>query len=320
MNVLLRQRQRRQRMLESPPMRSHASPRCKISWSRRQPTLHAVKLKPRHLGHQCTKLEKQRAEAERKIATLDSQTRQQQARIAELEVDLHHWWQQTQLVESERDALRSSWSWRITRPMRLMAGLAKERMPISSNRDQDGADRPPSIVQRPLAGAMRLVLQDPTLAYRINQHVPQYPAAHRRLLAVARRHGLMPPSPVAISETISNDGDSVTIPKLDPRVFPTGPTLPEAYLFPPRLGIELPWIRFVGHVEGHYSLAIVNRGLAGALEQLAPGRLEFIPYHGKPYGSLPKLPDAQGRLLGFSPATCLRRPQAEQFPSSTTTP
>jgi glycosyltransferase involved in cell wall biosynthesis/SAM-dependent methyltransferase len=49
------------------------------------------------------------------------------------------------------------------------------------------------------------------------------------------------------------------------------------------------YIRITGHIEGYYSLAIVNRGLASAIAHVRPGKLSFVPYHGKPYSSMPNI-------------------------------
>lgn len=66
-----------------------------------------------------------------------------------------------------------------------------------------------------------------------------------------------------------------------PRVA-RAPTL----LAPPTGLAQLQW-RLTGHLEGHYSLAEVNRALARALESLTGGGLQFVPWHGQRY-----VPDA----------------------------
>lgn len=43
--------------------------------------------------------------------------------------------------------------------------------------------------------------------------------------------------------------------------------------------------------------AIVNRGLAGALERVNPRHLSFVPYHGQPYAEAPNLPAEQDAPL-----------------------
>lgn len=92
-------------------------------------------------------------------------------------------------------------------------------------------------------------------------------------------------------------GFDASRPLMHRAVLPAQPEIPDALLLP-AADSRSPWVRLVGHVEGHYSMAIVNRGLAVALEQLTGQRLSFVPYHGKPYIQAPSLTDAQQTLLG----------------------
>lgn len=92
--------------------------------------------------------------------------------------------------------------------------------------------------------------------------------------------------------------------RLHPRVLPTYPTIPEATLLKEVGCVSPRWVRLTGHVEGHYSLAIVNRGLAGSLERINQQLLSFVPYHGRPYAEVPSLPPEQDALLHAA----LRRP------------
>lgn len=65
--------------------------------------------------------------------------------------------------------------------------------------------------------------------------------------------------------------------------------------------------RLVGHVEGHYSLAMVNRGLALGLADLAPGQVQLVAYHGQAYTAGNDMPTQElariGALLSQVPAT-----------------
>lgn len=66
------------------------------------------------------------------------------------------------------------------------------------------------------------------------------------------------------------------------KVMPLSPLLPESLrLFEGNRKVN-PWVRFIGHIEGHYSLAIVNRGLATSFEGNG-GKIQFIPFHGEKY-------------------------------------
>jgi FkbM family methyltransferase len=77
------------------------------------------------------------------------------------------------------------------------------------------------------------------------------------------------------------------------RLLPTWPTLPETLHLPEPKSHQIRWVRLTGHLEGHYSLAIVNRGLAGALERINQQHLSFVPFHGQPYNEIPNLPPEQ---------------------------
>ena len=70
------------------------------------------------------------------------------------------------------------------------------------------------------------------------------------------------------------------------------------------------WWRVTGHVEGHYSLAEVNRSLALELDSLSQGRLQFVPWHGKRYMPEPDQSTTQsGALTGMMRRTV---PQGER--------
>jgi len=56
-------------------------------------------------------------------------------------------------------------------------------------------------------------------------------------------------------------------------------------------------VRLTGHIEGHYSLAIVNRGLAMGLEDIQPGRVAFQPCHNMHYDKPTDLPAGQAETL-----------------------
>lgn len=63
-----------------------------------------------------------------------------------------------------------------------------------------------------------------------------------------------------------------------------GPPLPETSFW-----------RVLGHVEGHYSLAAVNRGLALALANALPQRVSWQAWNGEPYSAGNNLPNSQAQ-------------------------
>lgn len=119
---------------------------------------------------------------------------QWEAAKRELEATLHanhlHW----QLAETRQQnlaAVYSSWSWRVTAPLRLMGGLVLH--PVAAARV--GANKlvhySINKFQRPLSRLMAAVLRKPQLSYRINQVLLRYPALYQQLLDVARSRGVV---------------------------------------------------------------------------------------------------------------------------------
>ena len=66
--------------------------------------------------------------------------------------------------------------------------------------------------------------------------------------------------------------ESLRLPSTDPNHFPA-------------------WFRLTGHAEGHYSLAVVNRGLLHGLSQTHPGRVVLQPRDGESTTLSPQAPE-----------------------------
>lgn len=95
-------------------------------------------------------------------------------------------------LEAERNALRQSWSWRITAPVRSVGVVAIHATSRLRNATTHAAHLSINALQRPLAVMMRAVLRRPGLSYRLNQRLLRYPALHQQLLGVARSKGVIP--------------------------------------------------------------------------------------------------------------------------------
>ncbi len=117
---------------------------------------------------------------------------EQQARIDELGGNAHHWWLQACALETDRNAIRQSWSWRITMPVRWIGGLAIHGASALRRGANEVVRVSIDTFQRPLARLMRIVLNKPVLSDRINQILLRFPPLHQQLLAIAQHTGLMP--------------------------------------------------------------------------------------------------------------------------------
>lgn len=152
-------------------------------------------------------------------------------------------------------------------------------------------------VVRPAAlKTLGLVLHNPVLRNNANRMLRRFPGVHHRLKLFAQNRGLLlqsmaPPGMPSASFT------GVDYSRVSFAVYPKAPLLPEAlYLRDPSSSAGFDSVRMTGHIEGHYSLAIVNRGLGLALFDMLEGRLAFQPYHGKAYDDPVEIPERQQGL------------------------
>ena len=158
-------------------------------------------------------------------------------------VTASHELEQAEKFRSELDAVVNSLSWRLTRPLRLVAralrALKKKvaRHKLGGPEAKDAGPGHDSSVS--LEGSFQSLSHGPSK--------PRFTYWHENVLG---KHAL-------------------------------APRLLEAAQGGPEL-----WWRLTGHLEGHYSLAEVNRSLATELDQLSQGRLRFVPWHGQ--GFTPK--------------------------------
>jgi len=98
-------------------------------------------------------------------------------------------------LQAERDALRGSMSWRITEPLRW---VARPFMKAASRKDAPPRAGVPALL-RPLVVAMKRVLRDPQLSYRLNRRLMRFPALRAWLVGLSKRAGIYPGLPPSAS-------------------------------------------------------------------------------------------------------------------------
>ncbi len=129
-------------------------------------------------------------EAEARASEAEVRAGEAEARANELGGNSHYWWQQACGLETERDALRRSWSWRVTAPLRFSGGLLIH--PKSTLRHTANSAIRGGIVtfERPLSYLMAQVLRRPKLSQRVDLWLQQrYPHLRQQLVDVSVRHG-----------------------------------------------------------------------------------------------------------------------------------
>lgn len=182
-------------------------------------------------------------------------------------------------AEQQIDAMRNSSSWRLTAPLR------------------EGVTR---------AHAFKHDFRKTSIALltSVAARLPLLRRAAGLLTRALGIHGRLQPLLQAAAPTAADnplflgDAGNGDWPRPNPAALPLQPHWPQAALLPAP-GIDTPPVRLTGHIEGHYSLAIVNRGLALGLEEILPGGVAFQPCHGEPYATPTDLPAEQAAgLLG----------------------
>lgn len=135
-------------------------------------------------------------EHERRAMAAEALAHDRRKRIDELESSVHLWWRQACTLEKERNALKQSASWRLTAPLRFVAGLRGRCGRSLRTGVNVVIHRTINAARRPLSSLMAAVLRRPQLGRRINQWLMRYPALHQQLLGVARQSGVVPSSAV----------------------------------------------------------------------------------------------------------------------------
>lgn len=147
------------------------------------------------------------------------------------------------------------------------------------------------------ARSMRQVLENDSLRRPVNQFIRKFPRLHQHLKSFAQHRGLIQVVSVPAA-FIRPELKAGTLLKISPDVMPDRPRLPASlYLRVEAAALPFSQVRMTGHIEGHYSLAIINRGVAIALAEQVQGGLQFIPCHGEVYDNPIDIPANQKSIL-----------------------
>ena len=148
----------------------------------------AMKGQVAELEQRAAAAEDRAAAAEDRAAAAEDRAHEQQKRIDELGGSSHHWWQQACALETERNALRQSGSWRITAPLRFVAGLVFYSVSAVRNVGNRAFHNAINITERPLSSLMAKVLQRPQIRSPLSQWLRRtFPAVYDQLVDVALR-------------------------------------------------------------------------------------------------------------------------------------
>lgn len=234
----------------------------------------------------------QAREAANQASEAQNQASEAQAQAREAEEQAH-------ALQAMLTAVYSSTSWRLTEPLRQLATSVQQLR----QRRVAAMTRLRGMAVSAILGMGRkvaVILDAHPKIRRSGGTLTRALGLHRRAVALhyALRSGRRPgfDRHALLSGA---DAGAYTLERFNAAVFPNRPLPPEA-MFLARgqsAGPQEFWFRFIGHVEGHYSLAIVNRGLAVALDALSQAQVAFRPCHGELYDNPVDLPPAQSAQL-----------------------
>ena len=182
---------------------------CRAKIAEERFRLQVAESRAQEAAERVVRAENRGYEAEVRAAEAVAKQRALQAKVEQLNDQSHHRWLQASQLESERNALLKSWSWRVTAPLRFSAVLLIHPGAALRKNVNHVVHCTVEACQRPLSRLMSAVLRRPKLAHHIHRLLMRYPALYQQLLGVARRQGVVPGVPnygvpvVAVTEKSS---------------------------------------------------------------------------------------------------------------------
>lgn len=136
------------------------------------------------------------------MAAMEGENKRLTATASKLRVEVerlnghvHHWWKMADSLNSQLTDVHASWSWRITAPLRRLAGLFINVFPPLQRRAKRVREFISPALLGPLAGIIRFVLSRPGLSRRLSCGLLRFPWLYQRIIEAARKAGLLPASP-----------------------------------------------------------------------------------------------------------------------------
>ena len=137
-----------------------------------------------------------------RMANAEAQTRAMSdalSCITDLHEQLRHAKTRSRALKVEKEAVLSSLSWRVTAPLRWVGRAVTQSSCLARRLINRVLYTSINIFQRPLAAAMRFVLQHSALRESLNRHLMRYPALRGQLLGIAHRYDAISSMPVPVS-------------------------------------------------------------------------------------------------------------------------
>ncbi|TWG38862.1 glycosyltransferase involved in cell wall biosynthesis [Acidovorax delafieldii] len=247
-------------------------------------------------------LAREAASGRAQILDLHAEIQKKKHEISEFKKKATFYQEETLKLQLKINGIYQSLSWRISSPLRWMAGKFFDFVLVVRNFLNYllffGIEK-----SQPLLGWLfGQVFSYPKIRFILSRWLIRYPELHRQLVSVAIRRNVLKEALLSTPFAHVHKVEFNKIPisgdfKNHPRVLPETPVLPEAMSLPELVIAKSCWVRLVGHVEGAYSLAIVNRGLAVGMESINEKRFSYIPYENELCSEMPRLSPEQDSLI-----------------------
>ena len=220
-------------------------------------------------------------QAEAKAQQAEAKAQQAEAKAEQAEAKAQQAKVAADELATQLNALCTSASWRITRPLRAIRGFLRGVFVVLKELNSDIKDYLKKIISPWFVVVINYVRRTLIIKRLLKSVIILMPSLRLFLVKIIIWSSAEP-CKISSEKLRSNT--------FYYKVFPNCVNVPETLSLKASPDFKKnTWIRLIGHVEGNYSLAIVNRSLASALEVATSGKIQFVPYEGKGYSVTPQL-------------------------------